>query len=170
MNTKHLLTAILFFAAIFLLNYSGQSQSSSDSIIIKKKWGASCYYKNNVELNKWEAMQLLSENETAAKLLKNSNNFRHASYLFAIPGSVCVGYVIGYVIAKSASHQPILSTKITTPLIVGASALIIGVAFEVVANDKARQAIYVYNNSKRQNNTTLNLGLCTNGMMIRFNF
>ena len=170
MIPKPNLTAFLFLAAIFLLSFSVKSQSSSDSIIIKKKWGSSYYYQNDAELNKWELMQLLNENETTAKLMKNSNNLRGAAYLFVIPGSVCVGFALGYVIAKSVSHEPVVSPKMLAPLLAGASALGIGLIFAVVANDKATQAIAIYNKSKKQSNTTLNLGLCSNGMMVRLNF
>ena len=170
MNPNPNLTAILFFVAIFLLIYSGKSQSSSDSIIIKKKWGASYYYKNDAELEKWEVMLLLNENETAAKLMKNSYNLRNAAYLLAVPGGACVGFAIGYMIAQSVKHEPVVGATMMGPLLAGAGALVIGIIFEVVANDKARQAITVYNTSKRQNNTTLDLGLCSNGMVVRLNF
>ena len=171
MNTKSYLKTFLFLAAIFLLLYSGKSQSSSDSIIIKKKWGTSYYYQNDVELEKGEVMQLLlNENETAAKLMKNSNNLRGAAYLFVIPGSVCVGFALGYLLANSGNKKVAGNATMMAPLLAGAGALGIGIIFAVVANDKAHQAIAVYNKSKKQSNTTLDLGLYPNGMMVRLNF
>jgi hypothetical protein len=167
MNPKQNLTAILFFAAIFLLNFSVKSQSASDTISMVKKGGDYSYSMNNETLSKAQLMRLLNEDKTAIKLMEKSNNRRIVGYCFAVTGGVCIGYAVGCVIVGGAN----LNTALMVPLLgAGACLVAVGIVFEVGANGKAKEAIAVYNTSKRQNNTTLNLGLCSNGMVVRLSF
>jgi len=52
----------------------------------------------------------------------------------------------------------------------GTAAIGFSIAFEMSANRNAKEAIVVYNRSKRQDNTSLGLGFISNGMMIGVNF
>ena len=166
MNPKQNLTAILFFAAIFLFIFSVKSQSASDTICMVKKGGGHSYYMNNETLSKAQLMRLLNEDKAAIKLMEMSNNRRVVGYCFAFAGGFCLGYSLG-----SALFSSNLNIGTVVPLLVAGIGLVaVGIVFEISANSKAKEAIAVYNTSKKQNNTTLDLGLCTNGMVVRLNF
>ena len=166
MNPKQNLTAILFLVVIFLLNFSVKSQSTSDTISMVKKGGGHSYYMNNETLSKAQLMRLLNEDKTAIKLMEMSNNRRVVGYCFAFAGGFCLGYSLGYLIMGSSPNIGVLVSLLGA----GACLVTVGICFEVGAKNKAKEAIAVYNNSKRKNNTTLNLGLCSNGMVVKLNF
>jgi len=170
MNPKQNLTAILFLAAFFLLNFSVKSQSASDTIRMVKKGGDYSYSMNNETLSKVQLMRLLNEEKTAVNLMEKSNNRRVACYCFAFTGGACIGYALGSIIGGGlVGGNP--NTKIILPLIgVGVGLVAVGIVFEIDANNKAKEAIDVYNKSKKQNNASINLGLSANGMVVRLSF
>ena len=170
MNTNPTLTASLFLGIFLLLNLSLKSQNNSDTISIMKKGSSYAYYMNNETLSKAQLMNLLNENNAAIKLMEKSNNFRVASYCFAITGGICIGYSLGCVIAGGWVGAKLSTVVVASLLGTGAGLVAIGICFEVDAKNKAKKAVAIYNNSKKQNNTTLNLGLCTNGMVVKLNF
>ena len=170
MNTKHNLTAFLFLGVILLLNLSLKSQNSSDTISMIRKGDSYCYYLNNEALSKVQLMDLLKENTPAIQLMEKSNNLHNAGYYCSISGGIFIGFSLGWLVANTLVGAK-FDAKIFFPIIgAGVSLIVVGICFEVGAKHKAKDAIAVYNNSKRQNNTTLNLGLCTNGMMVKLNF
>jgi hypothetical protein len=114
-------------------------------------------------------MSLLKEDKIALKLMEKSKNRRVTGYCFAFAGGACIGYSLGYLLGRGLGGSIINPEEFMPLLGAGLGLVAVGICFEIGANSKAKKAIAVYNNSKKQN-TTLNLGLCTNGMMVRFNF
>jgi hypothetical protein len=171
MNTKHPLSVILIFTAIFLYCFSVQAQSSSDTIRLEKKGLGYIYYKGNTVLNFKQVMYLSSDNGRAYYILEKSRDMRNASYFFGIVGGGCLGFSLGYALAGA-----ILANPIKMPLFIslmGSGVLFIGIgfAFEIGANNKAKEGIAVYNLSiKQKDNTSFNFGISTNGVMLRLNF
>jgi len=171
MNTKHHLTTILIFVAIFLSDFSGNAQHSSDTIRMVKKTNGYFYYVKNVALSKWEVMQLLNKNDNAYKLMVKSDNLRNASRVFGVVGSIGVGVSLGYALGSAISSNP-LETKVFIPcLLAGAALMGFGIAFEIGANNKAKEGVAIYNNAIKQKSVTnLDVGFSINGMSLRLNF
>ena len=171
MNKKPYLSVILFFVTIFISVFSAKSQSRSDTIRMEKMAGIYFYYMDNVRLSKWELNQLLSQNHEADKLMIKSNNLRTATYFLSFTGGACVGVSLGLLLGSAIFQVP-LNTKVFIPcLIAGTAAIGFSIAFEMSANRNAKEAIAVFNNSiKNKNNTTFNLGISPNGLMVNLNF
>jgi len=171
MNTKHHLTTILIFAAIFLSCFSSNAQNSSGLIRAEKRGLGYIYYKDNVMLNFRQVMQATSSNPEALKLMKESNNMRNVGYVFAFLGGGCVGYSLGYALGRTISNNEINYGIFGAVLGVGAALIGVGISFEVGANKKAKEGVDVFNNAIRQkNNANLDLGFSPGGVMLRLNF
>ena len=171
MNTKPYLTAILFFAAIFLSGFSGSAQNSADTIRIEKNGLGYMYSKDNVTLYVKQIRALTASNPEARKLLEEYDYRRISSYGLAILGGGCIGWALGDVIGSSMYGNPIHKPVFFSLL--GAGAVFMGgaIASDAIANHRLKAAVVLYNKSQRENNNTkLDLGFSPNGVNLRLNF
>jgi len=172
MNTKHSLTAILIFIAIFLSGFSSNAQNGSDTIRIVRKGLSYVYYKGDDMLNFKQLMNITTSNLEAFKLIEKSKNMRYTGYIFAIAGGGCLGYSLGYALGTAMLGNTLNKSLFFSML--GTGVVLIGVwsiGFEVGANNKVREGIAVYNNGIRQkNNANLDLGFSSGGVMLRLSF
>jgi hypothetical protein len=96
---------------------------------------------------------------------------RNVSYIFGIAGGGCVGYSLGRVLGSAVSYGTINYGILLAILGTGAGLIGIGIACEVNAKNKSKEAIVVYNNYiKQKNSKNINLGFTTNGVLLQFQF
>jgi hypothetical protein len=171
MNHKHHLSAILLLAAIFLSCFSGYAQHVSDTIRMEKTWGGYVYYKDNTRLSFKQLLHLTNSNLEAVKLLEKSNDMRIASYIVGIPGSFAFGFSLGYALGALIVGNTFNKNIVYPILGAGIALTSIGIGLEIGANTKAKQGVAIYNNAiKQKNNAHLNLGISTDGILLRLNF
>ena len=171
MNTRSYFSTVLIFTTVFLFCFSSHAQNSSDTIRIVKKGLGYVFYKDDVIVNYKQALQLTASNTEAFRLLEKSNNMRNVGYVFAATGGGCVGYSLGYALGLALFGNTMNKPLFFSVLGAGAVLIGVGVGFEVGANNKAKEAIGIFNNTIRQNNkTNLDLGFSSGGVMLRLNF
>jgi len=179
MNPKQFFTTILIIATVFFSGFSGKSQNNQDTIsIVKGKFGYT-YQQGNKIMNLKQLMYLTyPSNKEAFRLMRKSNNLRNASTVFGFAGGGCLGFALGYALARSLSYNSITMyyNPINRPLFfsflgAGVGLIGIGIGFEIVAKSNLKEAIDVYNHDiKQKNSANLDLGLTSNGMMMKLNF
>jgi len=171
MHTKHYLTTILIFSAVFLSGFSVKSQSASDTIRAEKRGLRYIYYQGNVMLDLSQVMQITRSNPEALKLMENSTGMRNAGYIFAGLGGGCIGYALGYGLARAVSDRTIHQGLFFGMLGTGAAVIGIAIAFESGANKKVKEGVDVFNNAvKKSKNTSIDLGFSPGGVMFRLGF
>jgi len=170
MDTKFYLSEVLVLLAFLFFGFSGNAQSSSDTIRMVKKGSGIAYYKDSEMLNLTQVIQLTSSHKEAVKLLEQSRNMRNITYIFAPVGGFCLGYSVGHLIGTA-----IFGTAINQPLffaMLGAGVVFTGItiALEAGSNNKARMGIALFNQSvKQKNNISLDLGFSPGGMLLKLN-
>jgi len=171
MNKKTYLSVILFFATIILSVLSAKSQDISDTIRIERNAIGVEYYQNNKTLKFNQLMDISANNQVAHKLIKNAYALHILSVSFSSLGGFMIGFSAGYAIG-CAIQENLVDMKIFLPILgtgVGFSG--IGIGFEVGANNKVKKGVAIFNHSiKQKSNTNINLGISTNGMLIKMNF
>ena len=171
MSTKHHLTTILIFVAIFLSCFSSNAQNSSDLIRAEKRGLGYIYYKDSVALNFNQVMQLTKSNPAAFKLMEEAKTMRTSSYIFGIPGGFALGYALGHALGCAMVGKKINSVIFYSTLGTGAVLVFVSIGLEIGANNKAKEAIAVFNNAiKQKNNANLDLGFSPGGVMLRLSF
>ena len=122
-------------------------------------------------LNFSQLTHLTSSNSESATLLRASKNMQVGAYIFGCLGGGFIGYSLGYALGTAVSGNPLNKTLFFSMLGAGAVFVGIGIGFEVGANNKAKEGVRIYNNAiKHKNNTTLNLRVSPNGLMVNLNF
>jgi hypothetical protein len=103
--------------------------------------------------------------------MDKSYDLRAGSYIFGFIGGGAAGFALGYTLAASITGRT-TEWKILGPVLgAGIAFIAVGVAFEINANKKAREAIAVYNNAIKQKQTSsVDLGFSPTGIGIRLNF
>ena len=171
MTPKHTLPTILLFAVISLFCFASHAQYSSDTIRMEKKGLGYVYYKNNEMLNFSQLTHLTNSNSESATLLRASKNMQVGAYIFGCLGGGFVGYSLGYALGTAMRGNTLNRTLFFSMLGAGAGFVGIGIGFEVGANNKVKEAVRIYNNTvKQKSNTTLNLGVSPNGLIVNLNF
>lgn len=171
MTLKSYLSAILLFTVIALSVFSANAQNSSDTIRIVKKGLGYVFYKDDVVVNYKQALQLTASNVEAFRLLEKSNSMRNAGYIFAAVGGGCVGYSLGYALGLAMFGNTMNKPLFFSVLGAGAVLIGVGIGFEVGANNKAKEAISIFNNAiKQSSNANLDLGFSPGGVILRLSF
>ena len=171
MNTKHYLAAILFFWIIFLLGFSVKSQEISDTIIIEKKIIGYEYYKDGFLLTFNQVAQLTKSNTESAKLMEKSIDMRISGYVWEGVGGFILGSSLGYALGCAMVDKFFSKPLFFGLLGAGTVVMSTGIGLEICAIKKAKKSVDIYNNSiKQKNNANLDLGISTQGMMLRLNF
>jgi len=171
MTLKHILPTILLFAVISLSCFSSCAQDGSDTIRMEKRGLGYACYKNNEILNFTQLTHLTNSNSETTKLLRASKNMQVGAYIFGCLGGGFIGYSLGYALGTAVRGNPLNKTLFFSMLGAGAGFVGIGIGFEVGANNKVKEAVRIYNNTvKQKSNTTLNLGVSPNGLIVNLNF
>ena len=171
MNTKPYLTAILFFAIIFLSHFSGNAQKISDTISIVKDGFDTDYYQKGQKLDLGQLVDIVKENSVACSFIEKAYTLHVIGVVFDVAGGVYFGFSAGYAIGCAITGN-LVNLKVLLPLL-GASAgfIICGITCEIVSKNKIHRGVKLFNQSKKQsNNTNLDFGFSPNGVNLRLNF
>ena len=122
-------------------------------------------------VNYKQALQLTASNIESFRLLEKSNRLRNAGYVFAVVGGGFAGYSLGYALGRAMFGNTMNKPLFFSMLGTGVVFIGVGIAFDVGANNKAKEGVEIYNNAiKQSNNTTLDLGFSISGVNMRLNF
>jgi len=171
MHTKHYFTAVLFCIFILLSGFKGMAQNELDTVRVEKKIFRYDYYYNDETLSFSQLESLLKNNKLAYKLLNQANTLRIVGYCFGLASGCSFGYSLGYAIGKSFNFEK-MNMEIFLPFL-GAGVVLtcISIGFDLGAKNKVKKGVAIFNHSiKQKNNTNINLGISTNGMLIKMNF
>ena len=171
MTLKHILPTILLFAVIYLSCFSSCAQYSSDTITVKKFGRESVYSYNNRIIRPYQLSDIAYSNKEAAKLFQEALHLRVAGGFLGGIGGFVVGFTAGHTIVRTTKNVPVKWAVVLPFLAIGSAFIICSISFEVLAKQRVDIGVRVFNNSiKQKNSANLNLGISTNGMIVRLNF
>ncbi len=128
-------TLILFLLAFGLV--ASFSQTSSDSISMKKVFGGYQYYKGEQLLTLQETTNVLKSNKFAFEQMRSARIKNTMSSIFGFAGGFMVGWPLGTAIAGGDPDWALAG--------IGAGLIVISIPLNNRFNQQAKEAIDIYN-------------------------
>lgn len=156
--------AILFFVLIGTATSFGQTDT--DSIYLKKVFGAYQFYYHNQKLSLPQIKNVMSSNELALEQIKSAQSTNNIGMVFACAGGFLVGWPLGTALGGGEPNWAAA----------GAGVGLIAITFAITNsyNIKAKRAVDTYNNglgaTSFWDSSELRVGLTANGGGLIFRF
>lgn len=142
------------------------AQNVSDSISIKKVFGGYQFYQGDEILSLNQLSKTLSSNDFALKQLKSARTNSIIASIFAYSGGYLVGWTIGTAISGNDPEWIMAG--------IGAGLIAVGIPFNLLYINKAKQAVETYNGGFKKSsfldNSELKLSYTGNGVGLTLNF
>jgi hypothetical protein len=128
------------------------------------------FYQNGKTLTFKQLLSLTKDNAEAYKYIIRADNLNVSSVFFGTLGGIGMGLSLGYALGSFISGKSV-DMKIFLPtLLAGSGLTICAITFDILSKNNFRKGIDIYNHSIKQNNSNIDFGLSTNGMMFKLNF
>ncbi len=154
---------LLFGFLVFVACYAN-GQSSSDTIVVKKKLGT-VFQQNGKNLTPRSLLEITQSNSEAYEEMKIAKSNYDVGYVIGFAGGFLVGWPLGTVIAGGEPNWTLAG--------IGAGIIVISIPFSSAYTKHAKNAVRIYNNGLRQtglNNVEFKLGLTCNGLGLKIIF
>ncbi len=141
-------------------------QTASDSISMKKVFGAYQFYQGEQRLNMKQLVNTMKPNEQAYQQIKSAQSSYTLATISGAVGGFMVGWPIGTAIGGGEPNWTIAG--------IGAGLIVISIPISQSSNKKAKQAVETYNGSLGPGSSgdkrELSLSLTGNGIGLTLNF
>jgi hypothetical protein len=161
-----LLIAVLITTVTTSTAQNANTKTSSDSILIIKKFGGYQFYKNDRQLNMNQLQAVLEVNNEAYKDIKSARSATTFSSILGYAGGFLIGWPIGTAMGGGKPNW--------TMAAVGAGLTAISIPISISAKKKARSAVSKYNSGLTSNSSAgfkeLKLKLTDDGIGVVLKF
>ncbi len=138
-----LLIAVLITTVTASTAQNTNTKTSSDSILIIKKFGGYQFYKNDRQLNMNQLQTVLEVNNEAYKDIKSARSVTTFSSILGYAGGFLIGWPIGTAIGGGKPNWAMAG--------VGAGLTAISIPLSISAKKKAKSAVVKYNSGLTSN-------------------
>jgi hypothetical protein len=155
---------LFFLLALVLIAVSLSGQTSSDSILVKKRLGP-VFQQNGRNLTPNQLLNITKTNPDAYSEMKKANSNYMASMVFQLPGGFLIGYPLGTAVAGGDPNWTLAA--------IGAGLVVISIPLISGYNKHATRAVSIYNKGLASYNipvSYMSLGFTTHGIGFKFRF